>query len=179
MKKQNKRTLSLVVLTFTYLLIGAAVFDCLESTKEADDRVVLTKRLQVSSARFRMVERTDIQTDGWGKGQTDERTDGSTNGRADSRTEEKNKRIDGSKGRHWAKASLYGRPFAARRNGSMEGRTDQRTAGRMEGLRCGRKDSRALVRISSYYETFTLPKIKISFPFLFSSPFPFLSRSSK
>ena len=38
MKKQNKRTLSLVVLTFTYLLIGAAIFDCLESKNEAKDR---------------------------------------------------------------------------------------------------------------------------------------------
>ena len=30
MKRRNVRTLSLVVLTFTYLLIGAAVFDALE-----------------------------------------------------------------------------------------------------------------------------------------------------
>jgi hypothetical protein len=34
MKKQNVRTLSLVVCTFTYLLIGAAVFDHLESDTE-------------------------------------------------------------------------------------------------------------------------------------------------
>jgi len=34
MKKQNVRTLSLVVTTFTYLLIGAAVFDSLESVTE-------------------------------------------------------------------------------------------------------------------------------------------------
>jgi hypothetical protein len=31
MKRQNVRTLSLIVCTFTYLLIGAAVFDALES----------------------------------------------------------------------------------------------------------------------------------------------------
>jgi len=31
MKRQNIRTLSLVVCTFTYLLVGAAVFDRLES----------------------------------------------------------------------------------------------------------------------------------------------------
>lgn len=35
MKRQNVRTLSLVVCTFTYLLIGAAVFDSLESHTEA------------------------------------------------------------------------------------------------------------------------------------------------
>lgn len=35
MKRQNVRTLSLVVCTFTYLLIGAAVFDALESETES------------------------------------------------------------------------------------------------------------------------------------------------
>lgn len=35
MKRQNVRTLSLVVCTFTYLLIGAAVFDSLESETES------------------------------------------------------------------------------------------------------------------------------------------------
>lgn len=30
MKRRNVRTLSLIVITFTYLLIGAAVFDALE-----------------------------------------------------------------------------------------------------------------------------------------------------
>lgn len=35
MKRQNVRTLSLVVCTFTYLLIGAAVFDSLESANES------------------------------------------------------------------------------------------------------------------------------------------------
>ena len=34
MKKQNVRTLSLIVATFTYLLIGAAVFDVIESEEE-------------------------------------------------------------------------------------------------------------------------------------------------
>jgi len=34
MKRQNVRTLSLVVCTFTYLLVGAAVFDALESETE-------------------------------------------------------------------------------------------------------------------------------------------------
>ena len=34
MKKQNVRTLSLIVGTFTYLLIGAAIFDAIESEEE-------------------------------------------------------------------------------------------------------------------------------------------------
>jgi len=45
MKKQNVRTLSLVVCTFTYLLIGAAVFDALESDTEA-------KRFEFLTGRF-------------------------------------------------------------------------------------------------------------------------------
>ncbi|GIY80024.1 two pore potassium channel protein sup-9 [Caerostris darwini] len=38
MKRQNVRTLSLIVCTFTYLLIGAAVFDALESENEQVQR---------------------------------------------------------------------------------------------------------------------------------------------
>lgn len=34
MKKQNVRTLSLIVCTFTYLLVGASIFDKLESETE-------------------------------------------------------------------------------------------------------------------------------------------------
>ena len=34
MKKQNVRTLSLIVATITYLLIGAAIFDNIESEEE-------------------------------------------------------------------------------------------------------------------------------------------------
>lgn len=34
MKRQNVRTLSLIVCTLTYLLVGAAVFDALESDNE-------------------------------------------------------------------------------------------------------------------------------------------------
>ena len=37
MKKQNVRTLSLIVCTFTYLLVGAAVFDALESEFEQEE----------------------------------------------------------------------------------------------------------------------------------------------
>lgn len=41
MKKQNVRTLSLIVCAFTYLLVGAAVFDALESDHEAKQRRAL------------------------------------------------------------------------------------------------------------------------------------------
>ncbi len=34
MKRQNVRTISLIVCTFTYLLVGAAIFDSLESETE-------------------------------------------------------------------------------------------------------------------------------------------------
>ena len=44
MKKQNVRTLSLIVCTFTYLLVGAAVFDALESEFEAENRKILLDR---------------------------------------------------------------------------------------------------------------------------------------
>lgn len=45
MKRQNVRTLSLVVCTFTYLLVGAAVFDALESDTEE-------KRHQVTDGKY-------------------------------------------------------------------------------------------------------------------------------
>jgi hypothetical protein len=34
MKRQNVRTISLIVCTFTYLLVGAAIFDKFESETE-------------------------------------------------------------------------------------------------------------------------------------------------
>lgn len=41
MKKQNVRTLSLIVCTFTYLLIGAAIFDSIESEEEQRQKEAL------------------------------------------------------------------------------------------------------------------------------------------
>ncbi|XP_076349908.1 two pore potassium channel protein sup-9-like isoform X2 [Tachypleus tridentatus] len=41
MKRQNVRTLSLIVCTFTYLLVGAAIFDALESDNEVEQREAL------------------------------------------------------------------------------------------------------------------------------------------
>ncbi|NWS49317.1 KCNK3 protein, partial [Probosciger aterrimus] len=45
MKRQNVRTLALIVCTFTYLLVGAAVFDALESEEETAER----RRLEAKS----------------------------------------------------------------------------------------------------------------------------------
>lgn len=41
MKRQNVRTLSLIVCTLTYLLVGAAIFDALESEYEVKRRNTL------------------------------------------------------------------------------------------------------------------------------------------
>ncbi|VEL10416.1 unnamed protein product [Protopolystoma xenopodis] len=49
MKRQNVRTLSLIVVTFTYLLVGAAVFDALESTNEVEE----SKRLEAEEKDLR------------------------------------------------------------------------------------------------------------------------------
>ena len=38
MKKQNVRTLALIVCTFTYLLVGAAIFDAFESKNEVKEK---------------------------------------------------------------------------------------------------------------------------------------------
>ncbi|XP_067112295.1 potassium channel subfamily K member 9 [Osmerus mordax] len=49
MKRQNVRTLSLIICTFTYLLVGAAVFDALESDfemREKEQLEIEEKRLQ-------------------------------------------------------------------------------------------------------------------------------------
>ena len=44
MKKQNVRTLSLIVVTITYLLIGGAIFDSIESVEEIRQREALTSK---------------------------------------------------------------------------------------------------------------------------------------
>ena len=49
MKKQNVRTLSLIVCTFTYLLVGAAVFDAIESQFETEEK----RMLQEEEKRFK------------------------------------------------------------------------------------------------------------------------------
>ncbi|KAM6954557.1 potassium channel subfamily K member 3a [Aplochiton taeniatus] len=46
MKRQNVRTLALIICTFSYLLVGAAIFDVLESRKETAQRKILDDRKQ-------------------------------------------------------------------------------------------------------------------------------------
>ncbi|XP_030577471.1 potassium channel subfamily K member 3a [Archocentrus centrarchus] len=48
MKRQNVRTLALIICTFTYLIVGAAIFDALESQKETTQRIELhLKKVQL------------------------------------------------------------------------------------------------------------------------------------
>jgi potassium channel subfamily K protein 9 len=51
MKKQNVRTLSFIVSTLTYLLVGAAIFDALESQTEEQLRI----KLEQNETRYRHI----------------------------------------------------------------------------------------------------------------------------
>lgn len=69
MKKQNVRTLSLIVCTFTYLLVGAAIFDALESEFEETEREELrnikrnlTERFNMTSADWREIREYVIRS---------------------------------------------------------------------------------------------------------------------
>jgi len=69
MKRQNVRTLSLIVCTFTYLLIGAAIFDALESEHEREERArleaeeeVFRRRYNVTVDDFRQMTRNVIRS---------------------------------------------------------------------------------------------------------------------
>ena len=69
MKKQNVRTLSLIVCTFTYLLVGAAIFDALESDnedrqKEALDYVekLLMRKYNISQEDYRILSTIVIKS---------------------------------------------------------------------------------------------------------------------
>nr|CAD7452016.1 unnamed protein product [Timema tahoe] len=70
MKKQNVRTLSLIVCTFTYLLVGAAVFDALESDTEKrrwealqDIENMVIKKYNISEDDFRVMETVVLKTE--------------------------------------------------------------------------------------------------------------------
>lgn len=52
MKKQNVRTLSLIVCTFTYLLVGAAIFDALESENEDKQREALQSAEEILMRKY-------------------------------------------------------------------------------------------------------------------------------
>uniref|UniRef100_H3C1W7 Potassium channel subfamily K member n=1 Tax=Tetraodon nigroviridis TaxID=99883 RepID=H3C1W7_TETNG len=70
MKKQNVRTLSLILCMFSYLLVGAAVFDALESESESSRRGVLEqkrsemkKKYRFSEGDYREIERVVLQAE--------------------------------------------------------------------------------------------------------------------
>ena len=67
MKKQNVRTLVLIVSTIVYLLAGAAVFQALESSNEIDekrrlerDEADLMSRFNISTEDYRKLTETVI-----------------------------------------------------------------------------------------------------------------------
>lgn len=57
MKRQNVRTLSLIVCTFTYLLVGAAVFDALESDNELAQRALVERIRSRIMVKYNITER--------------------------------------------------------------------------------------------------------------------------
>lgn len=61
MKRQNVRTIALIVCTLTYLVVGAAVFDALESEEEVKQK----KNLQEQEMKWR--RRYNISADDFEK----------------------------------------------------------------------------------------------------------------
>ncbi|XP_018785673.1 PREDICTED: two pore potassium channel protein sup-9 [Bactrocera latifrons] len=70
MKKQNVRTISLIVCTFTYLLVGAAVFDSLESETEkrrwealqaVEDMII--RKYNISQEDFKVMETVVLKSE--------------------------------------------------------------------------------------------------------------------
>ena len=62
MKRQNVRTLALIVCTLTYLVVGAAVFDALESQHEvtasrrlSEERTRLRRRYNMTETEYQLV----------------------------------------------------------------------------------------------------------------------------
>lgn len=56
MKRQNIRTLALIVCTFTYLLVGAAIFDSLESENEIKQRHGLLRIEKMIKTKYNISE---------------------------------------------------------------------------------------------------------------------------
>lgn len=68
MKRQNVRTLALIICTFTYLIVGAAIFDVLESQEETSQRrdqdlrkMELLKTFNLSAEDFDKLEKVVLQ----------------------------------------------------------------------------------------------------------------------
>lgn len=56
MKRQNVRTLALIICTFTYLLVGAAVFDVLESDEETTEKKKLEHKRNELRGTYNLTE---------------------------------------------------------------------------------------------------------------------------
>lgn len=56
MKRQNVRTLALIICTFTYLIAGAAIFDALESQTEMTQRNALDRKRRDLLTAFNLTE---------------------------------------------------------------------------------------------------------------------------
>nr|XP_033785500.1 potassium channel subfamily K member 9 [Geotrypetes seraphini] len=70
MKRQNVRTVSLIVCTFTYLLVGAAVFDALESDFEMREEeklkaeeILLKGKYNISAEDYRKLEQVIMESE--------------------------------------------------------------------------------------------------------------------
>uniref|UniRef100_A0A674K1R5 Potassium two pore domain channel subfamily K member 9 n=1 Tax=Terrapene triunguis TaxID=2587831 RepID=A0A674K1R5_9SAUR len=68
--RQNVRTLSLIICTFTYLLVGAAVFDALESDNEMREEeklkaeeIRLKGKYNITSEDYRQLELVIMQSE--------------------------------------------------------------------------------------------------------------------
>jgi hypothetical protein len=63
MKKQNVRTLSFIVGSFTYLLIGAAIFESLESETEAMGEYELNRTTELFKKNYNITKKdfTDLE----------------------------------------------------------------------------------------------------------------------
>lgn len=64
MKRQNVRTLALIICTFTYLLVGAAVFDALESEAETADRTKLEQKQLELKSKYNLSEANYCELEG-------------------------------------------------------------------------------------------------------------------
>jgi len=69
MKRQNLRTVSLIVVTFTYLLLGAAIFGYLESKHELEERdalelteLIVIRKYNISEEDFKVLTTTVIKS---------------------------------------------------------------------------------------------------------------------
>uniref|UniRef100_A0A803T6V7 Uncharacterized protein n=1 Tax=Anolis carolinensis TaxID=28377 RepID=A0A803T6V7_ANOCA len=62
--RQNVRTLALILCTFTYLLVGAAVFDALESEAETAERRRLVLRQEELRAKYNLSEANYCELEG-------------------------------------------------------------------------------------------------------------------